>query len=188
MLIEYLLLTPKTMIKFSIFAVFLSSCGSLYTPQELPRDDIEVASEDKEIEVEFVELNLSNLRKANRNSYARRVIDGDNLNGPAKLKTLSSAFHSHWPSSGLPPEYTIGVGDVLNLKQVVRSGGLTTASNDKLKVSSNGYVNLLAVGELDHEENLPPLVEEPVYEIGPGDVLQYTTIALDPASSAQQVI
>lgn len=155
----------------------LAGCGELYSPQKIHNQFGSTNYSQEDIKIDFVTMDSAAVRKANRDAYARRVIDGSNLNSAGRLETEASALHSHWPPKSTGPgPYRIGAGDDLVLTRVASSGRNSSLVNQTLKVSDAGYVTLLDLGREGLQEKLPPDGPAPVYTIGAGDVLTYATI------------
>ena len=170
--------------------VLLVGCGVVYTPQNLPRQGRETLQNQAEVELTFIALDQAAVTKANRTEYKRRVIDGSNLNGPARLQPVSAALSSNWPVRAKPQPYLIGIGDTLTLTRIMdssKSGALTT---QELRVSESGHVTLLDVGREELQELLPSERGPFPYLIGVGDVLDYATIitSIDEAGATTQKI
>lgn len=156
--------------------VFLVGCGVVYTPQNLPRQGSETLQNQAEVELTFIALDQSAVTKANSTEYKRRVIDGSNLNGPARLQTESAALSSNWPATTKPQPYLIGIGDTLTLTRIVDSSKSSELTTQELRVSESGHVTLLDVGREQLQELLPSERGPFPYLIGIGDVLGYSTI------------
>jgi protein involved in polysaccharide export with SLBB domain len=154
----------------------LTACGAVYTPQNMPQRFDENSANQQAIDVSFVTMDSVAVRKANRDPYPRRVIDGSNLNAPGRLQTEAAALHSQWPPKVKPKPYLIGAGDTLTLTRVVNSGRASSLVNQTLKVSETGYITLLDLGREGLQEKLPENGPPPVYKIGVGDILTYATI------------
>ena len=155
---------------------FLVGCGVIYTPQNLPRHGNETLQNQADIELTFIVLDQSAVTNANRTEYKRRVIDGSNLNGPARLQTESAALSSNWPATAEPQPYHIGIGDTLTLTRIMVSSKSSELTTQQLRVSKSGHVTLLDVGREQLQERLPSEHGPFPYLIGVGDVLDYSTI------------
>jgi len=168
----------------------LASCGAVYTPQNMPERFDENSGNQQAIEISFVSMDSGAVRKANRDPYPRRVIDGSNLNAPGQLRTEAAALHSHWPPRTRPEPYLIGAGDTMTLTRVTNSGRSSTLATQTLQVSDDGTVTMLDLGREGLQERLPSNGTPPTYRIGVGDVLTYATIVttLDETGTATQKI
>ena len=156
--------------------VLLVGCGVVYTPQNLPRQGRETLQNQAEVELTFIALDQAAVTKANRTEYKRRVIDGSNLNGPARLQPVSAALSSNWPVRAKPQPYLIGIGDTLTLTRFVDSSKSSALTTQELRVSESGHVALLDVGREQLQELLPSERGPFPYFIGVGDVLGYSAI------------
>jgi len=156
--------------------VLLVGCGVVYTPQNLPRQGRETLQNQAEVELTFIALDQAAVTKANRTEYKRRVIDGSNLNGPARLQAESAALSSNWPGTAKPQPYLIGIGDTLTLTRFVDSSKSSALTTQELRVSESGHVALLDVGREQLQELLPSERGPFPYFIGVGDVLGYSAI------------
>ena len=156
--------------------VLLVGCGVVYTPQNLPRQGRETLQNQAEVELTFIALDQAAVTKANRTEYKRRVIDGSNLTGPARLQTESAALSSNWPATAKPQPYLIGIGDTLTLTRFVDSSKSSALTTQELRVSESGHVALLDVGREQLQELLPSERGPFPYFIGVGDVLGYSAI------------
>ena len=143
---------------------FLVGCGVIYTPQNLPRHGNETLQNQADIELTFIVLDQSAVTNANRTEYKRRVIDGSNLNGPARLQTESAALSSNWPATAEPQPYYIGIGDTLTLTRIMDSSKSSELTTQQLRVSESGHVTLLDVGREQLQERLPS--EHGPFQIG----------------------
>ena len=156
--------------------MLLVGCGVVYTPQNLPRQGRETLQNQAEVELTFIALDQAAVTKANRTEYKRRVIDGSNLTGPARLQTESAALSSNWPATAKPQPYLIGIGDTLTLTRFVDSSKSSALTTQELRVSESGHVALLDVGREQLQELLPSERGPFPYFIGVGDVLGYSAI------------
>ena len=156
--------------------VLLVGCGVVYTPQNLPLQGRETLQNQAEVELTFIALDQAAVTKANRTEYKRRVIDGSNLNGPARLQAESAALSSNWPATAKPQPYLIGIGDTLTLTRFVDSSKSSALTTQELRVSESGHVALLDVGREQLQELLPSERGPFPYFIGVGDVLGYSAI------------
>ena len=156
--------------------VLLVGCGVVYTPQNLPLQGRETLQNQAEVELTFIALDQAAVTKANRTEYKRRVIDGSNLTGPARLQTESAALSSNWPATAKPQPYLIGIGDTLTLTRFVDSSKSSALTTQELRVSESGHVALLDVGREQLQELLPSERGPFPYFIGVGDVLGYSAI------------
>ena len=170
--------------------VLLVGCGVVYTPQNLPLQGSKTLKNQAKVELTFITIDQSAVTKANRTEYKRRVIDGSNLNGPARLQPVSAALSSNWPVRAKPQPYLIGIGDTLTLTRIMDSSKSNALTTQELRVSESGHVTLLDVGREKLQELLPSERGPFPYLIGVGDVLNYATIitSIDEAGATTQKI
>ncbi len=155
---------------------FLIGCGAVYTPQNLPRQGREAEKSQADIELTFIALDRAAVITANQAEYKRRVIDGSNLNGSARLQTESAALAPNWPATAPPQPYLIGAGDTLALTRIMGSDRGAALATQKIRVSETGHITLLDVGREQLQERLPSERGPLPYLIGVGDVLGYSSI------------
>ena len=93
----------------------LIGCESVYTPQSLSIKDKVVTGTQQDFEIQIISLDQPAVLAANQTPYARPVVTGTNLSGPAVTRSEKVAISERLPRYLRPPQYTVGPGDVLNI-------------------------------------------------------------------------
>lgn len=150
--------------------LLIASCAA-YTPQRLPNSTVQKANDAFPVSVSFIAADYASVRKANNSPFDRRVVDGNNLNGAAKLKNVASATSAIWPPRTPPKPYRLGTGDRIKLQI---SNGRSQNQELALKIDTSGAIRLLGAGRRQVAEVLPRLLPPEEYKIGVHDVLTYS--------------
>ncbi|MGG7645485.1 polysaccharide biosynthesis/export family protein [Rhodovulum sp. YNF3179] len=128
----------------------------LYIPQALDTSEADTADA-VAVDVDFVALSEDVVMQANQTPFARRIVQGGDLAGPARFVTESQAIRERMPVGAEPDVYTIGVGDVLTFSRIgvrVSDQGqmVDTVLTRELPVLPGGYISLLEVGRVYVED------------------------------------
>ena len=91
-----------------VLPLVLIGCESVYTPQSLSIKDKVVTGTQQDFEIQIISLDQSAVSAANQTPYARPVVTGTNLSGPAVTKSEKVAISERLPSYLRPPQYTVG--------------------------------------------------------------------------------
>ena len=141
-----------------LFIAFLiGSCGTVYIPQILPEARGVGRSTDQEnISVSIIPVTYKSLKIANTKPYVRRVIDASDLNQPANLVSVEDAIGENLPPSVLRTPYTLGVGDEMQITQLINIEDETGSTKSRvasrfIKIADDGFVAILGVGRLQLE-------------------------------------
>jgi len=134
----------------------LQGCGVLYIPQALDTSEADTADA-VAVDVDFVALSEDVVMQANQTPFARRIVQGGDLAGPARFVTESQAIRERMPVGAEPDVYTIGVGDVLTFSRLgveLSSSGemVEKVITRELPVLPGGYISLLEVGRVYVED------------------------------------
>ncbi len=135
-----------------ILACFiLSSCGQAYFPLELKiasRTERETAQQVET--VELVAITDNSIKTANAIPYKRRVIDAGSLTQPARLIDPSLAIKENLPNYNDPGPYKIGIGDELQIGQVLYpKDAAQSFKSRQVVVSDDGKISIFSVGRIN---------------------------------------
>jgi polysaccharide biosynthesis/export protein len=130
---------------FLFTTISISACGVVYNPQKLPAS--QSSEKQQEMSLEIVALTSSVAAEANNTPFVRRLVVGSNLDGAAELIDERSFINFNPPPASSPPEYRVGVGDVLQFARLMPR--TDEYSLRLLPVTSEGYVSVVEVGRID---------------------------------------
>ena len=150
----YLSSKVTLIIKVTLIAFYLTSCGKAYFPMELStisRQDRKKAQE--VVEVDIVPMSRKAVLKANKYPYIRQVVLSGDLKKPAQFVDSSYALTETLPSEEDPGPYVVGVGDKLlfytkgtSINNVIQSVGESPPR--EIVVGDRGSIYILEIGKI----------------------------------------
>ena len=155
-----------------IVLITFQGCGKAYFPIELKtKSRSERLDGQQELDVSLVSLTEESLKKANKTKYVQRIIDSGNLEKPAKLIAVKDALIEKLPLNNNPGQYTVGIGDVISISELIYDKDLSASTfNRSVKVSDDGFINVMKIGRLSVEglsqTELEDLISKRYLELG----------------------
>ena len=105
----------------------------------------------EKVDVKVIPLTKKAIKSANEDDYIRRVIDSGNLETAARLISIEQAINEKFIGNN-PGPYKIGMGDVLNISQILNVrdpvGFSKKVAQRNLVIADDGFASVLGIGRV----------------------------------------